>query len=219
MSKISLMEHPNPESELYKYFFDKLHTKVAEDEYVSKLRDLDGKPVPFLFKKERVPAKFPSVYLELITRVPMTSARYIGDDVKVLNMDTMLIEKRQIGEPHEAFWGLTICDEERDNLHYIAQQILTLLKRTDCIREPFFISHVREQRHDWDGDNSLIKEDDEGTYFMKRLGYRLYARLPIGLPVPDYEPRPPVEEIIVDFEVGDKPIQIQEVINDGDDSD
>jgi hypothetical protein len=204
MPKLPLEPHSSPETEIYRYFYNKLYDTTDPDNPVSRLK-VGTKTINFLFSSSDT-TDYPRVYLEYIRR-KFTPSRYrhVGDDVVVLNNTTGLFERVSIGEPHEAFWGLSIESKSRDENYMIAQQIRVLLGRVGCVREPVYVEHGRETMYDLTEDNSLYKEESDSLIFKERIGYRTYMRLSGGYVDPTYEPRPPIEEIGVDANVNDIP--------------
>lgn len=190
MSKISLVPLDAPETLVYKYFLNKV-TTGGQITYQST-------NVPFVFENGKNSDVYPQIRLEFIRFITTNSSRYIGDSIVVKNLETNLFEKVSIGEPFEAVWGLAVEAKTRDAVYYLLQQIRNRMGRTGCQRDPIYIEHSRMNRYDYFGTNSLYKAESEELHFVGRLGFRAYMRIAGGIPDPNYEPRPEVEEINMD---------------------
>lgn len=195
MPKIPLEPMSAPKILVYKYFYDKLSGKL----------NYDGDDVAFHFSKEKADMTKTCVYLEFYRRIPSSNLRYIGDSVVAQRVSDGLYQEVTIGEPYECYWKLVVASaDSRDACFTVDQQIRALMGRTGCVYEPMYVSHERYDSLDFDGDNSLMKNEADALVYETTIGYRTYMRLSGGVPNPDYEPRPLVEEIILTLEVDEQ---------------
>ena len=203
MPKIPLEPNGAPIVEAYKYFHDKLFGKIT----------YKGKVVAFDFESNRDKPTYPMVYLDFYRQKPTTNLRYIGDEVKVRNLETGNFELRTIGEPFEGYWKVVVEGLTREANFAVDQQIRVLMGRTGCVYTPFYIEHSRYDTIDWEGDNSLVKKDSDKFLYVHQIGYRVYFRLSGGYMIDTYLPTPPVEDIVLTIEV-DQTVSEEVTIND-----